>query len=76
VKGGVEDGHVGEAGEAPPGLVELLYGEGVVQRSERLQLLEVGPHVVVHQHWAREPVAAVDDAVGDRLDGCRVDIVQ
>ena len=76
VERGVEHRHVGQGGEAPPGLVEVAQGEGVVQRGERPQVFEVGPpYRVVHHHRIAEPLAAVDDAVGDRIGG-RVDLVQ
>ena len=76
VEGGVEHRHVRQAGETPPGDVERPQRRGVVERRQRPQLRDLGLDAVVDEHGRAKPLAAVDDAMGDGVDGRRIDVVE
>ncbi len=76
VEGGVEDGDLRRIGQEP--LAEGDAGERrcVVERRERLEGCDACPHLCVDDDGLPEPIAAVDDAVCDRVDLDRVDVLE
>jgi hypothetical protein len=59
----VEDGHVRHVGQRLACAADLLQRPRVVERRERLELLDRLLHRGVDERRRREPPAAVDDAV-------------
>ena len=77
MEGGVEHGHVRNAGQRSPRLVDRLERRSHVQRGELREFLELAPDAVVDQDRLVKARAPVDDPVRDGLDrrrlGQRVD---
>ena len=68
VEGGVEDRHVGHAGQALHGDPDAVEVDRVVQRGEHRQGLDLADHLRGDHHRAGELAAAMHDPVAHRGD--------
>ena len=64
----VEGGHLGHPGECHQRRPDRLDRDRVVERGEVGEPVQLVEHLVVDERRGREPRAAVDDPVTDRLD--------
>jgi len=69
VEGGVEDGNVRDLGKQPLGLTNSHETPSIVNWSERNLYFDGPGNVVIDSSGFGESLAAVDDAVADRI-GC------
>ena len=76
MEGGVEDGDLRRIGQEPLAEGDAREGGCVVERRERLEGCDACPHVCIDDDGLPEPIAAVDDAVCDRVDLDRVDVLE
>ncbi len=72
MEGRVEHRDVRDVGQGALCLPDRAQCRCVVQRRQHLQLLNLGPNIVVDHDRLAEPRAAVHDSVCDRRDVSRV----
>ena len=73
---GVEDGHLRHARQRLGGRGHAGERGAIVERSHPDELLEAVSNGGVDDEGISETGPAVDDAVGDRVDGAGLDVVQ